>query len=446
MEQEFEVQGSASVDDQLAGVGNATAAAGSDHFKSAGDIAIDQRVKKRAKRLLKQISKEGVPNGTNVISVARSWKNTRRPRNGHARGLPKKGGAGGKGVWGKPGSEIVEESIDKNDPNYDSDSLDNEDIVLEPIIHEPSDEELKKSIESIVLEYYEHGDSEEAALSLEELNIVTKKHLITQIAIEIALDHKPSHREMTSVLISDLYGRLIKQKDIAAGFDVLLKNISDLILDTPDIETVLGNFLARAIADDCIPPKLISTFKASSDNAHALSCLSRAELLLSMKNGLLRLDNVWGIGGGLRPVTALVRQMHLLLQEYLSSGDAKEASRCLLELEVPHFHHELVYEAVVATLEAINPSVEEAILKLLKVLSDSVVVTPDMMERGFQRVFDDMNDIIIDVPLAQTVLERFVDQCTKAKIISEQLAKQIPIRARKRFVSEGDGGRFKDSH
>lgn len=37
----------------------------------------------------------------------------------------------------------------------------------------------QKSIESIVLEYYEHGDSEEAALSLEELNILTKKHLVS---------------------------------------------------------------------------------------------------------------------------------------------------------------------------------------------------------------------------------------------------------------------------
>jgi len=34
------------------------------------------------------------------------------------------GGAGGKGVWGKPGSELEETSIcqDINDPNYDSDS------------------------------------------------------------------------------------------------------------------------------------------------------------------------------------------------------------------------------------------------------------------------------------------------------------------------------------
>lgn len=76
------------------------------------------------------------------------------------------------------------------------------------------------------------------------------------------------------------------------------------------------------------------------------AALHRAETLLSMKHGLVRLDNVWGVGGGLRPVKYLVRQMNLLLQEYLSSSDIHEATRCLVELEVPHFHHELVYEVL----------------------------------------------------------------------------------------------------
>lgn len=37
-------------------------------------------------------------------------------------------------------------------------------------------------------------------------------------------------------------------------------------------------------------------------------------------------------------------QMNLLLREYLLSGEVSEAEHCLRELEVPHFHHELVYE------------------------------------------------------------------------------------------------------
>jgi len=35
-----------------------------------------------------------------------SQKNSRQPRNGFGRGLAKKGGAGGKGVWGKLGDEL----------------------------------------------------------------------------------------------------------------------------------------------------------------------------------------------------------------------------------------------------------------------------------------------------------------------------------------------------
>ena len=41
------------------------------------------------------------------------------------------------------GSELEEEDIDKNDPNYDSDSLDNGDIELATLIPEAPDEELR---------------------------------------------------------------------------------------------------------------------------------------------------------------------------------------------------------------------------------------------------------------------------------------------------------------
>ena len=37
--------------------------------------------------------------------------------------------------------------------------------------------------------------------------------------------------------------------------------------------------------------------------------LDRAEVLLTMKREMVRLDNVWGVGGGLRPVKHLVREV-----------------------------------------------------------------------------------------------------------------------------------------
>jgi hypothetical protein len=47
------------------------------------------------------------------------------------RGLPKKGGAGGKGVWGSMWVQEGSSFLDKNDPNYDSDQ--DPSVLLEEI-------------------------------------------------------------------------------------------------------------------------------------------------------------------------------------------------------------------------------------------------------------------------------------------------------------------------
>lgn len=59
--------------------------------------------------------------------------------------MPKKGGAGGKGVWGKPGSELLEDIEDVNDPNFDSE-LDGTDIELKAVVLEVSSAELRKKV------------------------------------------------------------------------------------------------------------------------------------------------------------------------------------------------------------------------------------------------------------------------------------------------------------
>lgn len=60
--------------------------------KSVENLSTDHRIKKKAKRgMVKQLSKESIPTSHNVVAAQRSWKNTRRPRDGRKRGLPKKG-------------------------------------------------------------------------------------------------------------------------------------------------------------------------------------------------------------------------------------------------------------------------------------------------------------------------------------------------------------------
>ncbi|XP_047471681.1 programmed cell death protein 4-like [Penaeus chinensis] len=415
-----------------------------------GVAGLNERVKRRAKRPSKFLSKElnRANSDSQVVAPLRALKNSRKSRNGFGRGLPKKGGAGGKGTWGALGSELAEEeldgAIDTNDPNYDETNPENKEIKMKVIHVDRSDEEIQKQISSLVAEYYDHGDTHETYLSLEELNLSMRAHLVLVTAVELAMDHKPSHREMTSVLLADLYGHMLYEPHYAKGYDMLLKNLSDLVLDTPDAPTILGNFIARSIADDCIPPKFLQGYKGKVDNEHAVMALARSESLLSMRHGLVRLDNVWGVGGGTRPVKYLVKKMVLLLQEYLSSADIAEATRCLLELEVPHFHHELVYEAIIMTIEKMDDRTSAMMCELLGSLHRAIIITPSQMKAGFLRVYEDMPQICVDVPPAYTVLERFVIRCQASKVVADDVVKKLPVRGRKRFVSEGDGGRVKD--
>ena len=55
---------------------------------------------------------------------------------------PSAGGAGGKGVWGKPGAELEDAEIDSGDPNYDSESMD-DDVQLDQVTVVLTEEEVK---------------------------------------------------------------------------------------------------------------------------------------------------------------------------------------------------------------------------------------------------------------------------------------------------------------
>ena len=64
--------------------------------------------------------------------------------------------------------------------------------------------------------------------------------------------------------------------------------------------------------------------------------------------------------------------------------------------------------------------------------------------QGFERIYDVMPDIVIDVPAAYNILERFVMRCKMGGLLTDELVRKMPSRGRKRFVSEGDGGLIKE--
>uniref|UniRef100_A0A8C6XH13 Programmed cell death protein 4 n=1 Tax=Naja naja TaxID=35670 RepID=A0A8C6XH13_NAJNA len=375
----------------------------------------EAKINARAKRRLRKNSSRDSGRGDSVSDTGEALKSgvvvptspkgkylDRRSRSGKGRGLPKKGGAGGKGVWGTPGQVYDLEEVDIKDPNYDD------------------DQEM-----------------------LKDLNLGEMKCSVPVLAVSLALEGKASHREMTSKLLADLCGTVISKHDVEKSFDRLLKDLPELVLDTPRAPQLVGQFIARSVGDGILCNTYIDGYKGTVDCVQARAALDRATVLLSMSKGGKRIDNVWGSGGGQQSVKHLVKEIDMLLKEYLLSGDVSEAERCLQELEVPHFHHELVYEAVVMVLESTGETNFKMMLSLLKSLWRSAVITMDQMKRGYERVYHEIPDINLDVPHSYSVLERFVEECFSAGIISKPLRDLCPSRGRKRFVSEGDGGRLK---
>ncbi|XP_013868955.1 programmed cell death protein 4b [Austrofundulus limnaeus] len=422
-------------------------------LSSSSNTIQEARLKAKAKRRLRKnssrdsgrgdsLSDNGdVSRGTSAVPTSpKSKLMDRKSRMGKGRGLPKKGGAGGKGVWGKTGEVYEPVEVDEKDPNYDEAQ---ENCVYETVVPPLDERDFEKTVAPIVKEYFEHGDTNEVAELLAELNLGPMHSEVPSLAVSLALEAKASHRELTSRLLVDLCRTVLSHSDMESSFDKLLRNLPDLVLDTPGAPQLVGQFIARAVSDQVLTKSYIDGYKGKVDCEYARAALDRAAVLLKMSMGGLRIDNHWGTGGGQRPVTQLIKQMNLLLKEYILSGDGKEAERCLRELEVPHFHHEFVYEAIVMVLESKGEKTFKMVLHLLKSLSMSSIIAVDQMKRGYERVYMDIAEISIDVPRAYFILEQFVDKSFSKGIIGVKLRDQCPCRSRKRFVSEGDAENVK---
>ncbi|XP_048399677.1 programmed cell death protein 4-like isoform X3 [Stegostoma tigrinum] len=321
----------------------------------------------------------------------------KKSRSGKGRGLPKKGGAGGKGVWGAAVQVYDVEQPDVHDPNYDDDKQG--ETVYQTVVPELDDCEFEKAVTPIIQEYFQHGHKKEVATLLAQLNLGSKRSKLPFLSVSMALEGKASHRELISRLLADLTGKQMSVEDVASAFDQLLSDLPDLVLDTPEAPQMLGQFIARAMADHVLPTGFLDSYKGKVDCEQARVALDKAVVLLSMNRGV-RLDNVWGVGGGLRPVKQLVK------------------------------------EAVVMVLESTSSNVSDLIVKLLKSFWESGFVTLDQMNRGFKRVFNAMPDISLDAPNSYSILKSFVDHCHQQGVITKALQDQCPTREAKPAVSE----------
>ncbi|GJN12563.1 hypothetical protein PR202_ga30849 [Eleusine coracana subsp. coracana] len=319
-------------------------------------------------------------------------------------------GAGGKGTWGKLIDTDVDACLDRNDPNYDSGEEPYE-LVEAPVLT-PLDD-YKKAVVPIIEEYFSNGDVKLAASDLKELGYDDFHRYFVKKLVSMAMDRHDKEKEMASVLLSSLYGNVISSTQIRLGFVLLLDAVDDLAVDIPDAVDILALFIARAVVDDILPPAFLSKAKVSlSESSKGMQVVQTAEKsYLSAPHHAELIERKWG-GSTQITVEEAKKRITDLLKEYIKNGDTAEACRCIRELAVPFFHHEVVKRALTLGME--SPVAESLITKLLKEASEECLISSSQMMKGFSRVAESLDDLSLDVPSAKSEFQLLV-----SKAISE---------------------------
>ncbi|KAH7670685.1 Initiation factor eIF-4 gamma MA3 domain-containing protein [Dioscorea alata] len=221
------------------------------------------------------------------------------------------------------------------------------------------------------------------------------------------MDRHDKEKEMASVLLSALYADVISSAQISQGFSMLLESADDLAVDILDAVDILALFIARAVVDDILPPAFLSKAKKTlSEASKGLEVIQIAEKsYLSAPHHAELVERRWG-GSTHITVEEVKKKISDLLKEYLESGDTFEACRCIRELGVSFFHHEVVKRALILAME--NQASESLISKLLKEAADEGLISSSQMMKGFSRLAESLDDLTLDIPSAKSAFQQLV--------------------------------------
>lgn len=281
--------------------------------------------------------------------------------------------------------------------------------------------DFKLKIADIIREYFTSEDVVECERALVELDASVFHFEFVKRAITMSMDFKDRERELVSRILSTFSSDVLRRHDIGKGFERVFEQLDDLVLDCPTAYTIVTQFLARAVADEALPPVFLADPLVQRLGGEVVD---QAKVLLSMKHGLSRLEHVWGPGDG-RSTADLKEAVLQLVQEYLAAGDMGEAARCIRELNAAPFHHEVVKRAVVVSMDR-DDAQRAMVSDLFAFLLAEGVVSPDGFEGGFRRLREALPDLTLDVPSAPVLFATITEKAVAAGCIVAPAAAAAP--------------------
>lgn len=190
---------------------------------------------------------------------------------------------------------------------------------------------------------------------------------------------------------------------VERGFHQTLCDAEELRVDVPDAKPAIAFFIARAVADEALAPAWMNHVNLKKTDL-GFKTVVKARALLKEPHARSRLEKIWGPGDG-RSVAELKQAVTQLVLEFFDSDDLSEALRRAKELDVPHFHHEVVKQVFAVSMDRNDHDVGMA-HRLLTAALHNTLISKDQMARGFQRIASLLDEYKIDAPKAPKVFQR----------------------------------------
>lgn len=305
-----------------------------------------------------------------------------------------------------------------------------------------SDEEIRQ----IVGDYLENGNMEETLDTLEKFIITGDTvHRMVKDMILVTLENAASSFHLAVNLLDEMVlKKWVPLHLIISVLEELVGSVEELSKDMPKVTESLAIFMAKLVQQDVITLQIISLLavKHADQTDEVKQCIEDA---VTFANNRHLLNGKCAPCGGQQPVDVLSAQCQLILKEYLLSND-KQAAECrLTDLKVPHFNHDFVYQACLLALEQMHDQVMCKLAHLLKDMLDKGTVSESCIIKGFNRLYQNLADLYLDLPAAYVLAQRWVDKSLKVGFISKKLAANCPtgtLRTRSRTISEGPDGKL----
>jgi NADH dehydrogenase/NADH:ubiquinone oxidoreductase subunit G len=177
-----------------------------------------------------------------------------------------------------------------------------------------------------------------------------------------------------------------------------------------DAPSELALFLARAVIDEVLVPLNLDDISSKlRPNSSGSQTVQMASSLLAARHSGERILRCWGGGTGWA-VEDAKDKISKLLEEYNTGGDLGEACQCIRDLGMPFFNHEVVKKALVMAMDKQN---EASILALLQECFGEGLITINQMTKGFARVKEGLDDLVLDIPNAQEKFGAYVELATE---------------------------------